>query len=361
MGVTIKDIATKANVSPSTVSRVISNSPLIGEKTKRKVKKVMEELGYFPNFHARVLVNGATCSLGIVMPVSMRDQDLVFQNPFFQDVMKGVGSFVHSKNYSLYMTSGETEEEIYQDVVNMVKGRRVDGILLLYSQEEDPIINFLVEHDFPFVLVGHPPDNVQNITYVDNDNYKIAQNVTKYLLSLGHEKIAFIGGNKRLIVTRNRLSGFLDTLSLAGLSVPEDYIKHTEFSIEGGNASVQELLELNEIPTAIFVTDDVLAMGVLNVLHEKKIRVPEQVTVVSFNNLFFAGFTIPPLTTVDVNIYQLGYEAAKCLVEKVEDTSATPKCIVVPSKLVVRKTCQHIGDQSLEKISSHLDFQIVVQ
>ncbi|MBM7693441.1 DNA-binding LacI/PurR family transcriptional regulator [Peribacillus deserti] len=341
MAITIKDIAREAKVAPSTVSRVIADNPKITEKTKKKVRKVMEQMGYYPNFHARNLANRATKSIGIVMPISARKGNNTFQNPFFQDVIKGISSFAHSEDYSLYITTGETDEEIYSDVMKMVKGKRVDGIILLYSRESDPVLEFLTDNSFPFVLVGKPPEDVRkNITYVDNDNYAVSRELTQFLLSLGHERIAFIGGHEKLIVTKNRLAGFLDTLALSKISVPAEYVKHTDFIMDGGKKSISELLALKVPPTAIFVTDDVLALGILNALHEKGISVPDEMNVVSFNNLFFSEFTSPPLTTVEVNIYQLGYEAARSVVELIEERGNSPKCITVPTEIVVRKTTE---------------------
>ncbi|WP_409298431.1 LacI family DNA-binding transcriptional regulator [Peribacillus sp. SCS-26] len=343
MAITIKDIAKEANVAPSTVSRVIADSPKITEKTKKKVRKVMDQLGYYPNFHARNLANRATKSIGIVMPVSAQRGNHFFQNPFFQDVIKGIGAFANAADYSLYITTGETDEEIYDDVIKMVKGKRVDGIILLYSSEEDPVIKFLTGQSFPFVLVGRPPEDIgRKITFVDNDNYAVSRELTEYLLSLGHERIAFIGGKKKLIVTQNRLNGFQDALALAGITIPDSYIKHTDFIMDGGKKAVTELLDVRDRPTALFVTDDILALGILNALHERGIIVPEEMNVVSFNNLFFSEFTSPPLTTVEVHIYQLGYEAARCVVDLIEEENSSPKCITVPTEIIPRKTTHQV-------------------
>ncbi|WP_026695023.1 LacI family DNA-binding transcriptional regulator [Peribacillus kribbensis] len=346
MAVTIKDIAREAKVAPSTVSRVIADSPKITERTKKKVRKVMDQLGYYPNFHARNLANRATKSIGIVMPASVRKGNLTFQNPFFQDVIKGISAFAHSEEYSLYITTGEAEEEIYSDVMKMVKGRRVDGIILLYSSDNDPVMEYLVDENFPFVLVGKPPEDIKNITYVDNDNYAVSRELTSFLISLGHKRIAFIGGHEKLLVTKNRLAGFLDTLLLSKITVPKTYIKHTDFIMDGGKKSVNDLLSLKEPPTAIFVTDDVLALGILNALNEKGISVPNEMNVVSFNNLFFSEFTSPPLTTVEVNIYQLGYEAARSVVELIEDENSSPKCITVPTEIIIRKSTKSLDGKN---------------
>lgn len=151
MSITIKDVAKYANVAPSTVSRVIADSPRISEETKNKVKIAMEELGYHPNLIARSLVSRATNVLGLVMPESV---DVVFQNPFFSSVLQGLSESAHEKTYALQMTTGKTKDEIFQEVVEMVQGRRVDGLVLLNSYVEDRLTSYLMKCDFPFVIIG---------------------------------------------------------------------------------------------------------------------------------------------------------------------------------------------------------------
>ncbi|MED2830142.1 LacI family DNA-binding transcriptional regulator [Bacillus thuringiensis] len=327
MTVTIKDVAKQANVAPSTVSRVIADNPSISEKTKRRVRKVMSELGYHPNLNARNLANQTTKTLGLVMPSSASK---AFQNPFFPEVIRGISSFAHVEGYALYMSTGETEEEIFNGVVKMVQGRQIGGIILLYSRENDRIIQYLHEQNFPFVLIGKPYDRKDEITYVDNDNYTAAREVAEYLISLGHKQIAFIGGGSDLLVTRDRLAGMSDALKLADIVLPKEYILHFDFSRESGQQAV----------------DDLIGLGVLSALSKKGFVVPKDVSIVSFNNALLSEIASPPLSTVDVNIYQLGYEAAKALVDKVENAESTAKCIIIPHKLLKRQTCDHYAEKS---------------
>ncbi|MBP0724571.1 LacI family DNA-binding transcriptional regulator [Bacillus sp. RG28] len=336
MSVTIKDVAKLANVAPSTVSRVISNSPRISEKTKRKVRKVMDELNYHPNLNARSLANSSTKSIGVVLSPTVNTS---FQNPFFAEVIRGITSYINQKDYSLYFITGKNEEEIAQLVNKTVKGGRVDGIILLYSKENDPIIQYLNSHNYPFVLVGKPYSHLEEITYIDNDNYSASREVTNYLLSLGHKNIAFVGGEKNLLVTKERLRGYEDALKLNGLRIIDEFSIFTSFTREGGMNAVEQLLSINHEPTAIVVTDDILALGVISALKNKGFSVPEDISVVSFNNALIAELASPPLTSVDINIYQLGYEAAKNIIYKVEEPDGSEKSIIVPYKLIIRDTC----------------------
>jgi DNA-binding LacI/PurR family transcriptional regulator len=340
MTVTIKDVAKLANVAPSTVSRVIANNSRISEKTKRRVRKAIDELGYHPNLNARSLANQMTNSIGIIMPDSASKS---FQNPFFPEVIRGIGSYIQAKEYSMLLLTGETQEAIYEGTVKMVQGRRVDGIILLYSRIDDKIIQYLEDVKFPFVVIGKPQQTPQDITYIDNDNYSAGREVTDYLINLGHKRIAFIGGNPNLMVTKERLLGYKEALKIADLIISEDYICHMEFLQEGGKEAVERLIQLKQPPTAIVVTDDLMAIGVLSALSEKGYSVPEDVSIVSFNNVIYSEISNPPLTSVDIRIFQLGYESAKSLVEKVETPELLPKSIIVPHTIVKRQSCKQFS------------------
>jgi DNA-binding LacI/PurR family transcriptional regulator len=336
MAITIKDVALRANVAPSTVSRVIANSPRISEATKLKVNKAMEELGYHPNLNARSLASQSTKTIGLVMPSS---GDVVFQNPFFPTVLQGISDGAHEKNYALHMTTGKSDKETFEAVVHMVQGKRVDGLILLHSKVEDKVISYLKGFDFPFVLIGKPYKDVEEITHVDNDNFRAMKEATEYLIELGHQKIAFIGGSLDLVVTVDRLLGYERALRNAGIELKNEYIIHEEFLREGGQEGVEELMTLEHPPTAIVVTDDFMALGVLNKLDELGLSVPEDISIVSFNNVLLAEMARPPLTSVDINIFDLGYQASRNLIQKVEDDKEPTKRIIISHQLIERFSC----------------------
>ncbi|MBW8349936.1 LacI family DNA-binding transcriptional regulator [Bacillus sp. IITD106] len=336
MSITIKDVAKYANVAPSTVSRVIADSPRISEETKKRVREAMKELGYHPNLIARSLASKSTSVLGLVMPESA---DVIFQNPFFSNVLQGLSESAHEKMYALQMTTGKTEDEILQEVEHMVQGGRVDGIVLLTSRVEDKLMNYLFKSKFPFVVIGKPFKNAEQITHVDNDNFRAAKEATKYLIKLKHEKIGFIGGSLNLVVTIDRLLGYEKALRDAGIELKDQYVVHEEFLQQGGSEAVAELLKLDEPPTALVVADDVMALGVMKRLDEFGVSVPEEISIVSFNNVIFAEMAKPPLTSVDINIFILGYQAAKNLILNIENPKEPVKRIIIPHELVIRSSC----------------------
>jgi DNA-binding LacI/PurR family transcriptional regulator len=337
MAVTIKDVAKLADVAPSTVSRVIANSSRISEKTKKKVRDAMEQLGYHPNFIARSLASQTTKAIGLVMPSST---DKVFQNPFFPIVLSGISEAANERRYALHMTTGKTEDEIFDGVVDMVQGGRVDGVVLLDSKVEDRILSYLQQRKFPFVVIGKPFKHVEEITHVDNDNYRAAKEITEYLITLGHEAIAFIGGKLNLVVTVERLLGYERAIKDAFLPLQSEYIIHEEFLREGGQEAVRELMSLKRPPTALVVADDLMALGVLNTLDEMGIKVPDEISIISFNNVLLAEMSKPPLTSVDIGIFELGFEAAKSLMQKIENPKEPIKRIIIPYELVIRQSCE---------------------
>ncbi len=342
VAITIKDVAKLAKVAPSTVSRVIANNPRISEKTKKKVREAMDELGYHPNFIARSLASQSTQAIGLVMPSST---DVVFQNPFFPTVLRGLSEGAHEKHYALYMTTGKTDNEILDGVTQMVQGGRVDGVVLLYSKIEDKVLMYLQERGIPFVVIGKPFKHVEEITHVDNDNFRATKEVTEYLIQLGHDHIAFVGGNLNLVVTVERLLGYEKALREAGIPLDDDYIVHEEFLREGGQEAVRELLSLNVPPTALVVADDLMALGVLNTLDEMGIKVPEDISIISFNNVLVSEMSRPPLTSVDINIFDLGFEAARSLIQKIENPKEPIKRIIIPHQIVKRFSCSYPNEE----------------
>ncbi|MGJ9457674.1 LacI family DNA-binding transcriptional regulator [Oceanobacillus sp. CF4.6] len=331
--VTIKDVAKATGVSPSTVSRVIADNPRISPETKKKVRKSLKELGYHPNISARNLVAKSTKAIGVIMPSSA---DKALQNPFFPEILRGVGSVTHRMQYSMTLSSGQTEEEIFEEVQRMVHGSYVDGVILLYSRINDRVMNFLRENEFPFLIVGKPYENINEITHVDNDNFSAGKEITKYLIDHGHERIAFIGGSKELFVTLDRESGYEAALKEAGLEVVETYKIHTEFLKSGGREAVENLLALEKRPTGIVVSDDLMSLGVLSMLEESGVNVPQDISLVSFNNVYLSEITRPALTTVDIQIQQLGAQSAKALIEKTINEKEPAKRIIIPHRIVCR-------------------------
>lgn len=334
MPVTIKDVARKAGVSPSTVSRVISKHPRISEETAQRVIKVMNELGYHPNVMAKSLVSKTTNTIGIILP---RPAEELFQNYFFHEAIRGILAQANRSGYDLLMASGASEKEEMETVKRLVRGRRVDGIILLSSKTHDPLIGFLEESDIPFVIIGRSAE-YPDVYTVDNDNVQAAYDATNHLISQGHKWIGFVSGPPDLTVSQDRMEGYRRALAEAGLELRQEWIVETEFLQESGYRAMSMLMNLPERPTALVCIDDVVAFGVLHGLSELGFRVPDDISLVSFNNISLAELSSPPLSSIDIGTYQIGYLTSKTLIQLIQGEPVHQRRILVPHRLIVRES-----------------------
>jgi DNA-binding LacI/PurR family transcriptional regulator len=334
MSVTIIDVAKIAGVSPSTVSRVISNHPRISQATAVKVKEIMKELGYHPNVMAKSLVSKTTNTIGIILP---RPAEELFLNLFFAEVIRGIVTHSTRSGYDLMMTTGTTEQEELEAITRLVKGRRVDGIILLYSRRKDPLIAFLLEHKFPFVLIGRSED-YPDILSVNNNNVQAAYDATRHLIIQGHKSIGFVSGPPNLIVSKDRMEGYKQALLEANLLANPEWIIESDFLQESGYRAMSILMNLPQRPTALVIIDDVVAFGVLRGLTELGYQVPQNLSIVGFNNIPMSELATPSISSIDIGIYQLGYTASQSLIRAMKNETVHHKQIIIPHRLIVRES-----------------------
>lgn len=333
MIVTIKDVAKAANVSPSTVSRVIANNPKISDGTKKRVLQAMGQLNYHPNAIARSLANKSTKTLGVLLPNT--DEDL-FHNPFFIQAMRGISLYAQKEGYYIMYSYSNNEDEELEFIKKYIHSQWVDGIVLLSVREDDQCIEYLRNIKYPFVVVGRPKDT-SRVLWVDNDNFQAMYNVVITLIERGHRKIAFIGGPETFNVTKDRLEGYKRAIQGRGIDIDQNLIVTSEFSELKGYESARKIIKY-DVPEAIVTTDDLIAFGVLKALKEKEI---EGVSVVGFNNTSLAQYQTPALSSVDINAEQIGYQAAKLLIgqlEEAEETKNRPTHHIVDTKFIERES-----------------------
>ncbi|HEY4390575.1 MAG TPA: LacI family DNA-binding transcriptional regulator [Paenibacillus sp.] len=337
MAVTIKDVAKKAGVSPSTVSRVLSNHPRISAETSRKVKEIMDQLGYHPNIMAKSLVSKTTNSICIMLPKSAEE---LFSNFFFMELIRGIVTQANRQGFDVLLSSGANEKEEVECVSRLLNGHRVDGVILLYSRINDPVIDFLHKNNHNFVLIGRS-EQYPDILSVDNDNVQASYDATKHLISLGHKRIGFVSGPPELVVSKDRLKGYLQALNDAGLETKPEWIVEGEFLQESGYRAISFFMNLPDRPTAIVLIDDVVSFGVLRGLYELNYKVPEDLCLVSFNNIPLAEMSTPPLSSVDIGIYNMGYTASGQLIQAIQNNrgdKTVPGRYIIPHRLVVRES-----------------------
>jgi DNA-binding LacI/PurR family transcriptional regulator len=331
MKVTIKEVAKEANVSPSTVSRVISNSSQISEETKERVREAINRLKYKPNAIARSLANKKSRILGVVLPNEAQD---LITNAFFIQAMKGMSRYAQNKKYYITYAFSEDEKTELEYINNFITSNLVDGICLLRARTDDKSIKYLKEAEFPFVVIGRP-EEADGLLWVDNDNFQATYNLVNELIKKGHKSIAFLGAKKEWNVTKDRFNGFKVACQINGISIQDkDIIMMKDFNEEEGRIGTIRLLK-NVTATAIIAEDDVLAFGALKVLNERNIK---NIEVVGFNNNPLAEFQNPPLSSVDINADELGYYAVKILIDHLENSETSMNHHIIESKLVKRES-----------------------
>lgn len=332
VNVTIKDVAKRAGVSPSTVSRVIADHPRISPDTKEKVRAIMSELGYYPNAIARSLVNQTSNSIGLIRSRLTEEN---FANPFFPAVIQGISSVAHRHKLSLVLSTGKTFQQEDEESLTLLRQRRVDGVILLASHRDDQLIPRLTQDRFPFVLIGRY-EGSEEINWVNNNNVEDAKTAVQYLLNKGHRQIACLDGDPRYVVSADRLLGYERAFQDHNLEVPKNLVEHSAFSVEGGYQATQRLLTRRVPFSALFAVDDLVAIGAMRALQERGMKVGSEVAVVGFNDTILGACVQPALTSVRVPIYELGQIAVQMLTAQIYGSGVYPHHQMLPASLVVR-------------------------
>ncbi|MBB6634720.1 substrate-binding domain-containing protein [Cohnella thailandensis] len=332
--VTIRQVARRARVAPSTVSRVISGKGRVGEETKRRVIKAMEELNYHPNSLARSLVSGASRKLGVMLP---RMTGQWYQDTMITELLRGIASSARKADYDLLLASGESGIEELSSLDRLLQGKRVDGVVLLGAGEDDRLLDRLTEAGFPFVRIGRHEFRT-DILSVDTDNRAAGQDAVRHLTELGHEKIGFAIGPRGLTASWDRLEGYELALKKSGIVPAKEWLLEGDALTLSANRTLSLFLGQPNPPTALVVGDDRLGIAVIRALAELGIPVPEKLALVAFNNSSMADWTTPSLTSMDIGIDQIGFEAVELLLRSLTDGELQGRSLTVPHRLVARES-----------------------
>ena len=332
MSVTIKDIARICNVSYATVSRAINNDKEINKNTRDKIIKIAKSLGYSPNAIARGLVMKRTCLLGLVVP------DI--SSPYWSEVAKGVESYANEKDYQVLLCDSdwsEAKEILYRETLIE---KRVDGIII--GPSSSLTINIFANLKIPRVFVEINPQ-IKDCDYVITDNIKGAFNATKYLINLGHKDIAFIVEKEDIITHRERLEGYRNALVKYNIEESKSLIiRSSSNDINGGLNATENFLKNNIKFTAIFASNDMIALGAMEALDNNLIKVPEDVSVMGFDDILFSSLPRISLTSISQPKYEIGRSAAMLLIDRIKSKNIKTKKIKLKPQLIIRKTCSQV-------------------
>lgn len=345
MPVTIKDIARIVGVSPTAVSRALNDHRDIGEETRMKIKRVARELGYRRNAIARGLVRNKTDTIGLFV---LGRGGSGFGDPFAYEVILGVMDTVSAAGYDLVLYGVGGQAGATASYVGKCKERRVDGVILMGIRTDDPQYRALGELDVPCVLIDVAPPR-QGIGFVSSDNVSGSKQAVEHLLALGHTRIAMLNGHEFATVSRERLEGYKLGLMNAGLPYDPDLTFVGDFSQESGVRAAEYFLGLpaEKRPTGVVSASDIMAIGLIQGLKARALRVPEDMSVVGFDDIPSAEHVDPPLTTVRQGRYNLGATAARMVIQGVEEGESHPALatpgVRLATQLVVRGSTARPG------------------
>ena len=236
----------------------------------------------------------------------------------------------------------QARKKVMEAIQTMVSGNHVDGFIVLYSKEDDAIVDYLYSEGFTYVLIGKAKQFANQTIYIDNDNILAGKEATEYLISLGHKKIAYLGSESIMVFSSDRKTGYQMALLQNDLPVEKKYCVEVDHVFMDECEHLLEMLKSEDRPTAMVVSDDILAVSLERVCNQCGLSIPEDLSIISFNDSLFAKLTSPQLTSVDVNSFQLGIEAASQLINHVENPNLLATKIIVPHRIVKRDSCKEI-------------------
>ncbi len=334
---TIRDVAKKAGVSVATVSRVFNSSDLVVAKTEGRIRKIAAELNYVPSASARSLSLRKTETVGLVLPDMYGD--------FFSEIIRGTDLTTRSHKYHLIVSSSHSNTEELDRAFKTLSGR-VDGMIIMSPNLDSSVHLDSVLNMLPTVIIGST-SVLRQTDHLNIDNVGGAAQVVTYLVKQGHRRIGLIRGELGNQDAEERLRGYQEALIKHGIPVLDELITVGDFTEQSGYDCAKMLLTRNERPTAIFCSNDSMAIGALSALREAGLRIPEEMSVCGFDDIPVAKFLNPPLTSVHVPIYEMGSKAAVRLFERLQNPSLwTASHILVPTSLSIRKSCNSINPMS---------------
>jgi LacI family transcriptional regulator len=325
----IKEVAAKAGVSTATISRTINQSGTVNPKTAEKVWKVIRQLGYYPNTQARALVSGRSRIFGLII------SDIT--NPFFPELVKSFEDAAIQHNYEVIVGNTDYKQERMNICVRRMIERKVDGVAIMTSELDKHLFDELSRRRFPLVFLdlGKPKPLVSDLVV---DYPKGIREAVLHLVSLGHQRIGFISGPQTLKSARVRRSAFLECLRECGIQDHDRLIADGNHRVDGGQAAMQAMLALPQPPTAVLASNDLSAIGALHAVAAAGFRVPQDISVIGFDDIELCQYTQPPLTTVRLSRDELGRKAFYELYRAAEGLSASGQEVPVSTTLVLRES-----------------------
>jgi LacI family transcriptional regulator len=328
---TVYDIARELNLTASTISRALNDHPSISERTKRSVLRMSKKLDYQPHRIAAALRNGKSNIIGVIVPVADRN--------FFASIVRGIEEKANESNYQVIICQTYEDPVKEEAAIDALLNTRVDGIIASLSKRTERFNHFskVKSKGIPLILFDRTNDDLK-VSHVVIDDYAASYEATRHLISQGCRRIAHFTNVGKIGIYKERLRGYKTALLDAGIAFDESLVLASNLQLDDGRKCMQSLLSRNVIPDAVFSASDLGAVGAMQVLKERHIRIPEQVALIGFSNEPFTMFCDPPLTTADQRCKQMGHTASEMFLQQVKagDTKFVPKKVVLMPELIIR-------------------------
>ena len=338
MKLTIKEIAKKANVSITTVSRVLNqNKEGVGAETRKRVEKIIKEYNYRPNAIARSMITKNTETIGLIIP------DI--RNPFFSDLARAIEDIANKMGYAVFLCNVDNQLKKIEKYLWLLVEKNVDGIIFSSSDAKlnDGVQALVNKNNMPVVFIDRGDDDSKyNGVFIDNKEAGFL--ATTHLLELAHKKIGCITGPKTIWNSNHRLEGYKKAHQQVGLKVDERLIKEGFYTMEGGYEAAKSLLIEHQDITSIFALNDLMAFGVYQAAKELNISIPNELSVVGFDNLSYNQILTPRLTTIEQPIKQIGEVAVEYLIKQIEQESEIKDSIYLKTKLIIRDSTREVAN-----------------
>lgn len=331
MGVTIKDVAKAAGVSISTVSKVLNGHYSISEKTAERVRGIMREMNYYPNANAQSFASGSTHTVVLLANLA---PNAAFQNPHMFEIIAGLEEALCKRGYRLILrgTDATSACGIAEEIISR---RSADAIAVHVGVMSHPLAAVLTRLQFPHIVLG-APDFDSQVCWIDNSNTYSGTVAASFLLSRGYQRLAFIGGKSYDLGSALRLQGVKQGLSNAGAKLEDQYIWLGESTRADGFRMVENLLSQKELPDAIICANNYIALGCVDAVNKRGLRIPKDIGVMAFDNFPFSQIIEPPLTVVDINVRDMGAQAAKFLTDIMRHPNTQIQTYITTSNVIVR-------------------------
>ncbi len=333
----LEDIARLAGVSKSTVSRVINNDDRVRDTTRTKVQAVIDAQGYMPNLNARALVTNRTQTIAVV--ISNNISMFFDRSQYFPSILRGISEASVQRDYAMLLMLGTHNEDDVRFTRRIIRNQMLDGVVLVSPAIGHPIIQEMLDTNTTFVSADRIDIDNENVNYVTVENVESTQTAVNHLIKLGRRRILMIAGDKEIVDTHDRILGYKLALSNAGISFDPDLLVIDQYSTRAGYEAVSHLLDDNVAFDGVFASQENIAVGAMNALFDRGIQIPQDVSLVAFDDLLEGTETQLGISTMRQPVVEKGRQLCHTLIDLIEGKVSAPIRKALPTELIIRESC----------------------